>query len=126
NNGDLQVGTLTATHADGTTSEIVGVNNSGDVSIAASGDLLIGEQLKTSENVFLDVSGTASQNWGGGVITAAGLGLSGGNYEFDRVDNKVDMIASEAGNVTFRNYSDLEVGRLTETDGDGNTLKTLD
>src|SRR5690606_18006541 len=53
NHGNLEVGTV---------GSVVGVNNGSDVSIATSGDLLIGEQLKTVKNVFLDVAGKTTQD----------------------------------------------------------------
>ncbi|WP_431481905.1 filamentous hemagglutinin N-terminal domain-containing protein [Pseudomonas thivervalensis] len=123
NNGNLKVGSLTATHADGTQTTITGVNNTGDVSIGTNGDLAINEGLATSGNVFLNVDGKTTQNAKGN-ITADGLALNGGDFELRNKGNVVGDIASEAGKVAFNNTGNLKVGTLTETDGNGNVVKT--
>jgi filamentous hemagglutinin family protein len=123
NSGDLKVGSLIATHADGTQTTITGVNNTGDVSIGTQGNLAINEGLATSGNVFLNVDGKTTQNAKGNII-ADGLALNGGDFELRNNGNVVGDIASEAGKVAFNNTGNLKVGTLTETDGDGNVVKT--
>ncbi|MCQ6257392.1 filamentous hemagglutinin N-terminal domain-containing protein [Pseudomonas sp. Q11] len=123
NSGNLKVGSLTATHADGTQTTVTGVNNTGDVSIGTQGNLAINEALATSGNVFLNVDGKTTQNAKGN-ITADGLALNGGDFELRNNGNVVGDIASEAGKVAFNNTGNLKVGTLTETDGNGNVVKT--
>ncbi len=125
NSGDLKVGTLTETDGNGNVvREVTGVNNAGDVSIATNGNLSIGEQLASTGNVFLDVAGKTTQD-AEGVIKANGLALNGGDYALNNAGNIVGDIASNAGKVSFANSGDLKVGTLTETDGNGNVVRTV-
>ncbi len=125
NNGDLKVGKLTETDGDGNVVRtIAGVNNTGDVSINTNGNLTIDEQLATTGNVFLSVGGKTTQD-AEGVIKAGGLGLTGGDYALNNGGNIVGDIASDAGKVSFANNGDLKVGKLTETDGNGNVVRTV-
>lgn len=124
NSGDLKVGSLTATHVDGTQTTITGVNNTGDVSIGTQGNLAINEALATSGNVFLNVDGKTTQNAKGN-ITADGLALKGGNFDLRNASNWVGDIASRANDVSFVNRSDVTVGRLTETALDGTQLDQI-
>ena len=123
NNGDLKVGSLVTTHANGTQTTVTGVNNSGDVSIGTTGNLAINEALTTDGNVFLNVDGKTTQEAEGN-ITADGLALNGGDFELRNNGNLVGDIASEAGKVAFNNAGNLKVGTLTETDGNGDVVKT--
>lgn len=102
NDGSLEIGTVGV---------LAGVNNSGDVSIATNADLYIGEQLKTTANIFLDVAGMAVQGEEG-AIAAAGLALTGGDFVLDRALNLVGTFASRAGAVAFLNTGALTVGVL--------------
>ncbi len=122
NEGDLKVGSLTATYADGTQETITGVNNTGDVSISTDGNLAINDELTTVGNVFLTVSGKTTQDAEGN-IAADGLALNGGDFELRNAGNTVGEIASDAGKVAFNNTGNLQVGTLTETDGNGDLVK---
>nr|WP_302480490.1 filamentous hemagglutinin N-terminal domain-containing protein [Cupriavidus gilardii] len=124
NTGNSEVGTLAGKKADGTSYTVIGVDNSGDVSIKTDGDLLIGEQLASTGNVFLNVGGKTTQD-AEGVIKANGLALSGGDYALNNGGNIVGDIASNAGKVSFTGSGDLKVGTLTETDGNGNVLRKV-
>lgn len=115
NQGNLTVGVLEATLADGSKQTVTGVDNIGDVSITTGANLEIQEKLKTAENVFLHVDGTATQDAEKGQIVAAGLGLTGGNFELANLGNLVGDFASEASDVEFVNSGALTVGELTDT-----------
>ncbi len=124
NTGNLRVGTLTETDGNGDLLKTTtGVNNTGDVSISTDGDLAINEELTTVGDVFLTVSGKTTQDAEGN-IAADGLALNGGDFELRNAGNKVGDIASDAGKVAFNNTGNLRVGTLTETDGNGDLLKT--
>ncbi|MBC3388002.1 hypothetical protein HU767_28555, partial [Pseudomonas sp. SWRI179] len=124
NTGNLKVGTLTETDGNGNVVKTTtGVKNTGDVSIGTNGNLAINEGLATSGNVFLNVDGKTTQNAKGN-ITADGLALNGGDFELRNNGNIVGDIASKAGKVAFNNTGNLKVGTLTETDGNGNVVKT--
>jgi len=125
NEGDLTVGVLEATLADGSKQTVTGVDNTGDVSITTDANLEIQEKLITDGNVFLHVDGTATQDAETGQIEAAGLGLTGGNFELANLSNLVGNFASEAGDVHFVNSDDLTVGVLTEKKADGTDKQTL-
>jgi len=124
NTGNLMVGTLTDTDADGGDVVTQGIHNTGDVSINTGGDLAIDEAVDVNGNdLFLTVAGQTSQSTAG-AIQAGGLALNGGDFELRNAGNQVGEIASEAGRVAFANAGDLKVGTLTELDANSNVVKT--
>lgn len=126
NDGDLKFGSLTATYADGSKEIVTGITNTGDVSLATDGNLAITKVADVgAHNLFLTIGEEkqATQDEDG-AIKAGGLALNGGDFELRIEGNVVGDIASAAGTVAFVGTGDLTVGTLTETDGNGDLVKT--
>src|SRR5690606_20551358 len=116
NAGDLTVGVV-----DG----VEGISTEGPVSLKTGGDLSIEEAIaiaggEPGDIITLEVGGTAEQS-GGATLSAHGLVLLDGDYDLSDPGTSIDVIASRAGKVAFRNDGDLKDGTLTATRAGGTT-----